>query len=150
MPAAERYGGAESRLLAGDFAAGRECVRHEVALHLGDISTGRLDAILRRLLDVDPRTRAFVMLVKHWAQSRRLAGPASGGSFRWTLLAVFVLQHEGVLLPLRDLGAVEGGHGPRDPGSRMPLRGAALPFAASRLLANSGVCWGAVRMKPKG
>mmetsp|Transcript_37603 Transcript_37603/g.90225 ORF Transcript_37603/g.90225 Transcript_37603/m.90225 type:complete len:558 (+) Transcript_37603:37-1710(+) len=138
-------GGGTLRLLAGDFAEGKQCVKRTLALHLGDASTGRLDGLLRRLLDSNPTARVFVMLVKHWAQSRCLTGAATGSSFQMTLLAIFVLQQQGLLPPLRDFCSVEGaphgaGSGARRPGgvayvrSGAPSGGAALDSPGAMLL----------------
>jgi len=90
------------RLLAGSFAEGQQIVRQEVALYLGDSLTGRIDTLLRQLLDTNAVARAFVMLVKHWTRSRGLT-QASGGSFQWTLLTVFMLQQHRLLPALGEL-----------------------------------------------
>lgn len=98
-------GGGPLRLLARDCTHRRQAVEQGLAVYLGDASTGHLDTLLRRLLDLDAGARIFVTLVKRWARSRGLLDPVRGGAFHWTLVAVFALQVQGVLPPLRDFCA---------------------------------------------
>eukprot|EP00930_Biecheleria_cincta_P041919 TRINITY_DN28820_c0_g1_i1.p1 TRINITY_DN28820_c0_g1~~TRINITY_DN28820_c0_g1_i1.p1 ORF type:complete len:650 (+),score=115.19 TRINITY_DN28820_c0_g1_i1:50-1999(+) len=103
------------RLLAGDFSESRRVGRQEIALYHGDDTTGVFDMLLRRVLDTDPSgaARSMVLLVKRWIRNRHFRGRGLGGSYEWTLLAVFFLQTHGMLPPLQQ---VVLGQAPRSSG----------------------------------
>lgn len=84
-------------LLAGGLMHGQWVARQELAIHIGKHSTGRLDSKIRSLLCSDQKAKMFVLMVKRWAKSRGLTGPSLGGSFPWTLLAIFSMQNQGIL-----------------------------------------------------
>lgn len=94
------------RVLAGNFTGGRWAEVQEIALFAGTTLTGHIDKLLRQLLSTDSRAKHFVMLVKHWARSRGLVG-LTGGTFVWTVRAVFALQWDGVIPPASHLGRAD-------------------------------------------
>jgi len=86
------------RLAAGDFAQGRCVAKQEVTLCIGSARIGKVDELLRRVLEIDARAMGFVLLVKRWAIDHGYS--AQAGCFPWTVLAVFHLQSLGFLPPL--------------------------------------------------
>jgi len=95
-------------LLAGDFSNGQWCPKQTIVVRAGGPSTGLIDMLLAMCINVDPRAKAFIKLVKYWAQSWNLLG--ASGTFPWTLLATFYLQLHGFLPPLKATCAVMCGN----------------------------------------
>lgn len=83
-----------------------------IHLYNGDEDSGRLDREIRRLVDLDPRVRPFLLFMKNWVKTCEIAPSVQqGGAFSWTVMGILFLQQQGVLPAMKAFCLDEEGLG---------------------------------------